>query len=290
MRLWKLMAVFCVPVLLSVGTAVANFGGDRTIATLEITAETDLDKLELPRDTPAVVRELLAGLPEGGKLELETVHVRPLDAHPPFTYLSRITTYNRAGKKDGEEREFQVDGERGLRRVSHYRDGERHGIERMLRDVRVGREMRPVVVLEVPWNAGNIDGVRRIFHHSGDIQTETPYKDGAIHGTSRTYDEDGQIIREVSFEQGRRHGESKDFWLDNPEQVQRIVPYRDGQVHGTARSFYLDGTPQWERPFVDNDLHGVERHFDGTGQEQRVIYWLANERVTRDVYEAAVKR
>jgi len=262
--------------VLLVAVADEQAGGN----VIRITRETDLDAVGLARGSIAKIAEIREELSERHEIEAEiTVVPRARTGMDhDVRYASRITAFDHRGRRDGPELQY-VNWHTPPVRTAHYRRGVQHGIEQHY----AGRNLQA----EIPWEDGSIHGVRRTFHPGGAVQTETPYERGSIEGESRTYDPEGNVIRIVNFKDGRRHGESIDYWVDNPEQPQRIISYVDGQVHGVARAYYLDGSLHWERPFVDNELHGAERHYAPSGEIRRVVYWLANERVSEAEWEAA---
>ena len=256
-------------------------GGQTTIEEYVLTPDSALDELQLDEAQLAPVRESLAALPPGGTLEAVCVHVRPLDAHPPFRYLQRLTPRDADGEIEGIEWAFATGPGHVQTRMTPFRAGTRHGVEtyRMQR----GNHLRA----EIPWDEGRIHGVRRVYFEDGTLQAETPHERGVINGETRVYDRQGRILQRATVVDGRRHGEAIDYWPENPDRIWRRIPYREGTVHGTSRAYYLDGTLQWERTFESNRRHGIERHFDGEGNERRVTYWLDDTEVSRDMYEAA---
>ncbi len=248
-----------------------------------VSAGTSPDELGLSGTSLERVKTALKDLPDGYALELEIqVRSRAVTGYETdVRYVSRITIVDADGQPDGEERIFP-NWYQPPTRITQYRSGVRDGVERMYDSA--GQRLE----VEIPWSEGVIQGVRRSYHPDGSVQTETPFVDGVIEGESRTFDAEGRVLRIAPFQAGRRHGTSIDFWAESEEgQVQRKIPYQEGLVHGEAKAFYLDGTPQWVRPFRENRLHGVERHFDGEGVETRVIYWLNDERVSREAWEQA---
>jgi len=276
-----LAALICaaVPSVVAVADEALAEGGGQVVV---VTHGTDVDTVNVGTAHRQRVCELLTEISEQHRIECEIVTVsRANTGYDNDVYFARrMTVVDAEGRRDGQEMYFS-NWYQGPYRVAQYRQGVAQGMERHYTPN--GQTLQA----EIPWEDGQIHGMRQVFHPEGSIRTQTPYVRGVIDGDSLTFDTQGRVLRKVQFENGRRHGESLDYWPENPAQLQRIIHYIDGQVHGLARAYYLDGKLHWERPFVDNQLHGVERHFDGDGQQIRVIHWLANEQVSEAAWKAA---
>ncbi len=266
------MVAPCCGWLLALGAlAAAGEGGDAcflakgdTLPNGCVTGEGDIRR----------VKPLHEALPDGHRLRLEftTVSRAVTGYADDVRYVSRITTLDAAGRQDGQEIEYG-DWYRHPSRIAHYRQGKPHGLE---------QRFEPgggTLLAEIPWEDGQVNGVRRSFHADGKVQSETPVKKGETHGESRTYDRQGRVIRTVPFVKGKRHGESVDYWPEAPDVVQRRIPYKNGEVHGLATSYYLNGKIKWECPFKDNLQHGTEKHYAVDGTVEKTVQWKSGDPV-----------
>jgi antitoxin component YwqK of YwqJK toxin-antitoxin module len=254
--------------------AAARTADNSDVAVVD--ADTPLAALNLSTTDQKRVKEVLATLPEGRRLEVECKSIAP-DGTRTIRFVCRLTAIDAAGKADGPEVNF-ADWYRRSSRVATYRAGELDGLEQAF-DVEGG-----YLLSETPWVNGRIHGVKRTFHPNGELANETTFEKGLGTGTSRSFGPDGQLTRVVLLVKGERHGEATDYWLDKPDAVERVIPYRQGQVHGLARAFYLSGQLKWERPFKDNRPHGVEKQYAADGTVDKTLYWWEGDPVSAEDY------
>lgn len=281
MKLFKQKALAAAALLaLMTGPGVVRAETSTEVKTVDHASS--LDELGLNGPGLQLVKEMLAAAPKDHKLEVECISVKPLNAHPPYRYASRITTRNAAGQRDGQERELSYQSKPS--RIAQYRDDKLHGKEQRF-DVRSGDLKR-----EIPWVEGKMHGVMRSYHPNGEQASESPYENGKVHGAVRSYSIQGGLTRVATYVRGQREGDTTDYWVENPGAVQKVVPYRAGKVHGVAKGFYLNGKPKWERPFRGNLEHGKETQYAPDGTVERSVYWLEGDRVSEDEYRTRAEK
>lgn len=271
------------PLVLAIVAAMA--GGLSVLAqdNSDVTAvdsNTVLSSLKLSEHDQKRIRDVLQSVPADHKVEVECQTLAP--GGQAIRFIKRLTAVNAAGKPDGKE-VYYVDWYRHTVRELQFKNGVQHGVEQHF-DVESG-----ALLSEIPWEKGKIQGVKRSFHPSGKLANEATYENGAIQGPSRSYSQDGKLIRVVNFVAGKREGEATDYWVDNPDAVERIIPYHKDKVDGVAKAFYLNGKLKWERPFKDNRQHGVEKQYAADGTLERTLYWLNGRDVPAEEYRKQAK-
>ena len=226
-----------------------------------------------------LVNEALRDRPDGTKARV--VLRRIYSNHPAHegvqAYPHAVVALNDKGEPDGIERFFDVHSGCRLYRTVNWKDGRRHGEERLL----AGNQVRAIV----PWVDDKIRGVKKRFYPDGTLQLEATYRDGVAEGPTRSYDPKGNLTREESNKDGKRHGMVTDYWPETGK-VQRQIQYDMGKVVGIARDYYANGQLKRELPFKDNAMHGVEIQYEADGREARRRHWLEGK--TEEAYQQAV--
>jgi antitoxin component YwqK of YwqJK toxin-antitoxin module len=245
-----------------------------TLPNAVVTSDGDVNRL----------KPLLESLPDGHRLELEfvTVPKAVTNYKDDLRYARRVTAVDAAGKPDGLEIEFHNWYQPPIRKTT-YKHGVRDGVEELFHPSTDQKQS------EIPWKAGQIEGVKKTYHVNGVVAGETPYVGGKTQGEARAFTAKGALLRKVRFVDGKRDGESVDYWPDSGDKIDRVIPYRKGMVDGVSRSFYLDGKPKWEKPFRNNLQHGIEKQFAPDGMLERERHWIDGDAVSAEEFQAKYK-
>jgi len=193
-------------------------------------------------------------------------------------YPHAVVALNDKGEPDGIERFFDVHSGCRLYRTVTWKDGKRHGEEKLF----AGNQTKAIV----PWADDKIHGVKRRFYPDGTLQLEAAHRDGVAEGPTRSYDPKGRLTREESKKDGKRHGMVSDYWPETGR-VRRQIEYDMGKVVGVAKDYYADGQLKRELPFKNNAMHGLEIQYEADGKETRRRYWLEGKVVTAEEYQQA---
>ena len=228
------------------------------------------------------VKPFVEALPDGYHARIEFTTFGAGGDGRPIRYVCQMTPLDADDRIDGTEMAFG-DWYRGPSRVSPFRKGVRQGIEKLFQN---GGE---TLQAEVPWENGELHGVKKTYHPSGALAAEASYEHGVPVGASRTYAPDGQLLRTLQFKDGKRNGQMIDYWPGRADTIQRVVEYRDGIVDGLSREFYANGKVKWEKPFRNNSLHGIERQFKPEGEVERTRWWLDGAEVSEAVFKEKFK-
>jgi len=237
------------------------------------------------------MKNFLKDLPEGYKMRVRFVTRAP--GGSPITYVETLTSLNKDGKPDGTELHF-ADWYTQPIQVVQYKNGLKDGVERMYRTKQSwnvdAKRMDTVwyVYAEIPWQNGKLNGTKKTFHATDQLESESTYQNDVLSGESRSFAEDGKLLRVARYKGGKKHGDMVDYWPRNGN-IQRVVPYDTGQVNGVAREYYMNGKPKWERPFKDNLQHGIEKHYAEDGTVEKTVYWIGGEQVTEEAFKKDYK-
>lgn len=200
--------------------------------------------------------------------------------------IKTITVLDADGVTDGIQVEKEPYSWRVLRAIPWVK-GVRHGTEfgyAYVKDDK-GKDQR-IVILELPWDQGKINGTKLTRHSTGKVQSEVAYVDGELEGVGKTFDEQGRLQRETTYIGGKRQGEVIEYHTENGT-VKRRLPYERGEIHGTVEEFYSDGSIKRRIDCRHGAFHGIEEEFAADGTLRARRYWLDDERVEKAAYQAA---
>lgn len=189
----------------------------------------------------------------------------------------------RNDKMDGLQQCYNMEGT--LISQIPYTEGSRNGVEKNYYD-------NGYLESEIPWDDGKkrFNGWYRTYYEStGNLMLESPYEEGEIHGVEKIYFENGNISSETPYENGTSNynGTAKTYWENG--QVHTVTPYVSGEYQGTVSSFYEDGSTYYKheysngvkngssliyydnhqlktkKSYVDGKLHGQEINYSRDG-------------------------
>ena len=274
---------------LATGMALAGWAGaadswdaDGDADYVVITASTDLASLGVKdqgsQEVTKAIRAALAGKPPETKARILLGATTEGSSRWQFVYLRSIVLLDAEGRLNGEERlvtHQSISGAVGYR-LTPWKSGVKDGMEReFLSDVLRG---------EVPWKAGKMEGVRKTFFASGQLEAETEYAGGVANGFTRTYDETGNLAREGTMKQGKRDGKMTDYW-EGARQPKRVAHFQNGKAEGRLTEYYLSGNLKREASLKDDSLHGVEKQYEEDGKASLTRYWLNGDGVTEEDFK-----
>jgi antitoxin component YwqK of YwqJK toxin-antitoxin module len=140
------------------------------------------------------------------------------------------------------------------------------------------------LVAEVPWVKGEIHGVRKTFHPTGEVRSETPYVRGKQHGVAKAYAADGTVTRESTMKNGERDGLLTDYWPETGK-PRRVIRYEMGKVQGETKEYYRNGQLKTVIPFREDVMHGEQLVYAEDGTQERSRYWIAGDPVSKTEFE-----
>lgn len=274
----RLMVAAC----LLVGVAGGLHGQERAAA------EDAAIMAQLDQHAKRRVAEFQKELPEGYRLRPGVSQQFSDDEAKVLTHLLSLTPVGPDGKAEGEARHYAGYGQVG--RTVPYRQGLRHGVERRYHFASKGRERRKTLVAEIPWESGKIQGLKKLFHKAnGKVQMEVPYRDGEQHGLAKQYDLPGRLAATIPYVGGKLHGERIDYWTMTGKR-HRLIPFRQGKVHGLVREYHDNGALARERPVRDGLFQGIEKCYDEDGNLSATVFWIEDEKVSKEKYDKQAKR
>ncbi len=186
-------------------------------------------------------------------------------------------------------------GNEGEWEECEFRNGKRHGtflyfLEHTLRTKGAYRDGLAADVFydydsdgktlkrEASYQAGELNGVDKVYCSGGKLRSETGYAMGQKDGVDRTYDcETGKITLEQHYEGGELHGKSLSYLSssDGKDAIERTV-YKRGRQNGEYSVIFLDGTVreagyfengrksgEWLTRDVGNNKTGMRRIYEG---------------------------
>ena len=79
--------------------------------------------------------------------------------------------------------------------------------------------------MEIPFNDGKVNGLKKQYYESGKIKTEIPFKVGKENGVKKEYYESGKIKTEIPFKDGKENGLKKQY--DESGKIVQETTYKD---------------------------------------------------------------
>jgi len=264
-------ALSLVALLLECACAPAAEGDSDNSDFVVLARQAELPTAKVTDNDVRRVRPFLDALPEGHSARVFFVTRAP--GGTGIRYVEQMTPLDADGRPDGTELRFGNWYQKPLRRTP-YLHGAKHGVESL------HNGSGEILLAEIPWELGVLNGVKRTYHPTGQLASETNYKAGEATGESLTHAVDGQVLRRAVFVAGRRHGVVTDYWPGRGDIVKREITYRMGQVAGTSKGYYASGKVKWERTFRDNKAHGREAHYTPEGDLEKIRYWIDGQPVS----------
>lgn len=83
-----------------------------------------------------------------------------------------------------------------------------------------------VLVAEIPYYRGELQGQAVYYHDNGCVWKVTPYDKGLPHGTQQIYLDNGTLFQTVDYRNGQKEGLSVRYW--NNAQIAYREEYREG--------------------------------------------------------------
>ncbi len=220
------------------------------------------------------IKAALKDRPEDAKLHLIIGDF--YSNHPAYEginfFVREVVPLDANGRYDGDEKWFSQDGR--LLRTVPWKAGVKDGNE----VVRAG-----VSLVEIPWQNGKIEGIRRMYFPDGKVQTETTCANGAANGPARTFDPNGCVVRECMMKNDKRNGPQTEYWPGGTK-PKRVTEFKDNLVVGTAKEYYLSGKIKREAAYVNDILHGEEKQYDENGTVALDRFWFDGKLVTKEEY------
>lgn len=192
--------------------------------------------------------------------------------------LIAVTPVDPDGRVDGNELHYE--GSSMVRTVPFVR-GVKEGVEYRYHDRWEERKFHRIVIAEIPWKDGKIEGVKKLSYPTGQIRSETPHANGVPHGVAREYDLPGKLVKSTPYENGKRHGEMIDYWSSTGK-PSRIIPYEADRIEGLIRETYDSGKLKKEVSAHDDRFHGVEKQYDEEGKLIKKRFWIDDKEVPEE--------
>ncbi len=82
-----------------------------------------------------------------------------------------------------------------------------------------------VLIAEIPYIKGELEGQAVYYHDNGSIWKVTPYDKGVPHGTQQIYLDDGTLFQTVEYKNGQKEGVSTRYWSN--AQIAYKEEYKD---------------------------------------------------------------
>ncbi len=242
------------------------------------------------KDVPFQFRRfmrLFEDMPEGHKLEITAVRTVVPGKGYVVDSVQHITSIDPSGRKDGVQAFYRTGYL--LEHVIHWRKDVKHGPEKFYASGlnREGRRHRYVQKV-IPWVDGEVRGVQRVYHATGEVLAETRYEDGKAAGVSKRYDREGRLVRTTPFEDGYKHGTMEEYY---PRRPKRTIPVRNGLIHGVVKEYDWEGRLVCKTPYREGLRHGVEEVRPDMSRplEWEKVHWREGEKVSRERWELTTR-
>lgn len=141
-------------------------------------------------------------------------------------------------------------------RVTHYREGIRHGPYRKYHANRALAE-------EKNFDSGKLHGKSRTWRPDGQPIETADYNAGKI-GRRREWSADGEPLSDVEYHAGVLHGKCK-YWISG--QLTFDSTYANGEPHGESRTWHTNGQRHAYSTYKNGKLHGRHRTWDTVGNK-----------------------
>jgi len=171
-----------------------------------------------------------------------------------FTGQIRHSSFYVKGKRHGEAREWNIDGQIVL--VCNYQNNKLHG-EYFARDDRFFQK--------VTYVNGKMNGKRCIYWDNGQLFEEITYVSGRQIGPYRMMNQDGSVMKEFEYnKKGNLEGRCVEY--HNNGNVSCISYFKDGLKHGKFVKYHENGDLHIFAIYSDNEEtkewqeHGMSRH------------------------------
>lgn len=96
-----------------------------------------------------------------------------------------------------------------------------------------------------------VNGVKKVYNASGNLETEIPYKDSLPQGIQKEYYKTGKLYRETPLEKGRPNGIVKEYYTSG--KLYREMPVINGRADGIVKKYYESGALLSEAPYVNGE-------------------------------------
>lgn len=143
-------------------------------------------------------------------------------------------------------------------------DGVRHGVWR-------SRWPGGTLRAEVPFEAGRVHGLVRVFERDGRESRTEEWRAGRRHGRAASTDEHG-VRDEVEFVEGLIEGEHRVVLPDGAVLLREA--FRNGQPHGDSDEYGPDGSHRSHRSFRNGLPHGDWTLYDERGAPAVARGWF----------------
>ena len=116
---------------------------------------------------------------------------------------------------------------------------------------------------------GNMDGICRAWHETGQIKIEEAFDSGEPL-SSKEWFANGHIRSETPYKQGMIDGICN-AWYENG-QLARQCSYRKNLRHGVITNWHPNGRIKSEERFNSGRLHGVSTYWNESGKQSKVTF------------------
>ncbi len=124
------------------------------------------------------------------------------------------------------------------------------------------------LIEEAIFEADILNGTRKLFYESGDIQYVETYVNGKYHGLFQAFHANGQVQLEGKYEDNQMQGEWVGYY-DNG-QVKERVQFKDNNENGAFIEYYETGKLKAKGTYLDGDNEDGELlMYDEHGELQR---------------------
>ncbi|MFH1771682.1 MAG: toxin-antitoxin system YwqK family antitoxin, partial [Candidatus Omnitrophota bacterium] len=129
----------------------------------------------------------------------------------------------------------------------------------------------------------DVNGIKKVFHPSGQIQSELPYKDGKLNGIAKYYFENGNIKQEIPYANGLKHGLEKGYYANG--KYYQEVQYKQGEINGSWKEFYDTGIVRSEAQYRNGIRHGFFRSYSSNAKLKKEEIWQNDKKVLIRTYD-----
>jgi antitoxin component YwqK of YwqJK toxin-antitoxin module len=116
-----------------------------------------------------------------------------------------------------------------------------------------------------------LNGKRKLFFESGNIEIVEDYRSGRFHGTYKRYLESGQLKIIGKYVSGEMEGIWKSFYPNGI--ISELVFFRGSEENGPFIEYHESGKIKAEGMYRNGDYeHGVLKLYDRKGDLERLMY------------------
>jgi antitoxin component YwqK of YwqJK toxin-antitoxin module len=111
---------------------------------------------------------------------------------------------------------------------------------------------------------GKMNGIRKIFYGTGEVEIEENYTNDVLTGLVKTFYPSGVLKQEASYKDGVLEGMIKSFY--DSGKIKEEVTFVNNEENGPFKEFHENGQLSWEGNYINGDNEiGVISNYDEAG-------------------------